>query len=247
MVSLGFLGVSYPLLAVTCIEPYWAATACPSLWEQPEQLVWASETSLHTSTYRMEAICSSSGMDNRRASGFFGWTTLDHLSGVFIDPSLRSLVLDPASPASPREVKVSLDVLRTILWRFAASGQQHCQASIEAISNTGGTSQEFPQSFAGDLQLADVATGRGLMWGYDVGSIHHLAFPRIWGKNHCWAFELVVCQDQQISTNHCSWLGQKSNTEWWKNVECHGCHGEKTNLTNQVQQVLFAHFNRIQP
>ena len=165
------------------IEPRQHAHLCGS---SRSNWFWASETSLHTSTYRMEAICiCSSGMDNRRASGFFGWTTLDHLSGVFIDPSLRSLVLDPASPASPREVKVSLDVLRTILWRFAASGQQHCQASIEAISNTGGTSQEFPQSFAGDLQLADVATGRGLMWGYDVGSTHHLAFPRIWGKNHC--------------------------------------------------------------
>ena len=220
MASLGFLGVSYPILAVTCIEPYWAATACPSLWEQPEQVVLGK---WNLAADRMEAICICSSGNNRRASGFSGWTTLDHLSGVFIDPSLRSLVDPAASSISKR----SEGVLRTILWRFAASGQQHCQASIEAISNTGGTSQEFPQSFAGDLQLADVATGRGLMWGYDVGSIHHLAFPRIWGKNHCWAFELVVCQDQQISTNHCSWLGQKSNTEWWKNVECHGCHGEK--------------------
>ena len=118
----------------------------------------------------MEAICICSSGNNRRASGFSGWTTLDHLSGVFIDPSLRSLVDPAASSISKR----SEGVLRTILWRFAASGQQHCQASIEAISNTGGTSQEFPQSFAGDLQLADVATGRGLMWGYDVGTWHFL-------------------------------------------------------------------------
>ena len=105
MASLGFLGVSYPLLAVTCIEPYWAATACPSLWEQPEQVVLGK---WNLAAYRMEAICICSSGNNRWASGFFGWTTLDHLSGVFIDPSLRSLVLDPASPASPREVKVSL-------------------------------------------------------------------------------------------------------------------------------------------
>ena len=92
----------------------------------------------------------------------------------------RSFIPWRPGPGSSNISKRSEGVRRTILWRFAASGQQHCQASVEAISNTGGTSQEFPQSFAGDLQLADVATGRGLMWGYDVGSIHHLAFPRIW-------------------------------------------------------------------
>lgn len=46
---------------------------------------------------------------SRRASGFFGWTTVMVASSSILHPSssLRSLVLDPASPMSPREVKVS--------------------------------------------------------------------------------------------------------------------------------------------